>query len=245
MPKDPISRADELTALGWPSEEVARYAELWEYRRRWGSMNLEREDRLFLRKAEAALPPLPTGKAAARKSIREKSYYRWLRFNLEAMQAAEASMGLAEGECGAWTIVLEEELKVLDSCQPVLGLPDTIKARELTPMREAWAAEAAELGRSLSFDFAAPLIALKEQQTTSWKPLRDPSQAGDTSYPVLDTDGAAAFRARIGAAIDQQIRSSFPSLADSNPAPEPAAPESGSETPSPEATPGAVEEATV
>ena len=56
--------ADELQALGWSAEDVARYAELWDYRQRWGAMNLEREDRLFLRKAEAALPAIVTGKAA-------------------------------------------------------------------------------------------------------------------------------------------------------------------------------------
>ena len=78
MAKELTHRADELQALGWSAEDVARYAELWDYRQRWGAMNLEREDRLFLRKAEAALPAIVTGKAAAKKSITEKSYYLWL-----------------------------------------------------------------------------------------------------------------------------------------------------------------------
>lgn len=67
MAKELTHRADELQALGWSAEDVARYAELWDYRQRWGAMNLEREDRLFLRKAEAALPAIVTGKAAAKK----------------------------------------------------------------------------------------------------------------------------------------------------------------------------------
>ena len=54
--KELTHRADELAGLGWSAEDVDRYAELWDYRQRWGAMNLEREDRLFLRKAEAALP---------------------------------------------------------------------------------------------------------------------------------------------------------------------------------------------
>ena len=54
MAKELTHRADELAGLGWSAEDVNRYAELWEYRQRWGAMNLEREDRLFLRKAEAA-----------------------------------------------------------------------------------------------------------------------------------------------------------------------------------------------
>ena len=80
---------------------TGRCIELWEYRQRWGAMNLEREDRLFLRKAEKALPAIVTGRAAAKKSIKDKTYYRWLRFHLDAMTEAEAGMGLGDGERGA------------------------------------------------------------------------------------------------------------------------------------------------
>lgn len=214
MPNDPTSRSDELAALGWPAEEVARYVELWGYRRRWGSMNLEREDRLFLRRAEAALPPLPTGKASTRKSIREKSYYRWLRFHLEAMRAAEAAMTLSEGEVGVWPVMLEEEIRVLESCQPVLGLPDTIKARDLSQLRERWAEEAASVGRCLEFDFAAPLVALKQQQFSSWKPLREGGQGDDRLYPVIAGEALSSFRSRAAAELAERISSTFPSLAD-------------------------------
>ena len=89
MAKELTHRADELKALGWSHDEVSRYAELWEYRQRWGAINLEREDRLFLRKAEAALPKIPTGKAPSNKPLQEKSYYRWLRFYLDAMNQME------------------------------------------------------------------------------------------------------------------------------------------------------------
>ena len=50
--KETSHRGEELKDLGWSAPDVARYIELWEYRQRWGAMNLEREDRLFLRKAE-------------------------------------------------------------------------------------------------------------------------------------------------------------------------------------------------
>jgi hypothetical protein len=64
MRKEEGSRSGELRDLGWPAEDVRRYEELWEYRQRWGAINLEREDRVFLRRAEAALPKRLTGKAA-------------------------------------------------------------------------------------------------------------------------------------------------------------------------------------
>ena len=52
MAKELTHRADELKQLGWNQEDLYKYIELWDYRQRWGSINLEREDRLFLRKAD-------------------------------------------------------------------------------------------------------------------------------------------------------------------------------------------------
>ena len=66
VPKETSHRGDELKGLGWSEADVFRYVELWEYRQRWGAMNLEREDRLFLRKAENALPKIISGRAAAK-----------------------------------------------------------------------------------------------------------------------------------------------------------------------------------
>ena len=213
------NRAEELRALGWSAEDVRRYVDLWEYRQRWGAINLEREDRAFLRKAEAALPRRLSGKGSEKKRTRDKSHYRWLAFHLQAMQAAAEGLGLAEGEQAAWPILLEEELRVLDYYEPVLGLPDTLKARELVAFREQWIATAAGRGRTLSFDFVAPLEDLKQRETTSWKPLRGDGN-GDSSYPVLEAGAAAAFRTELRPAISAEIRRLLPSLQDSDkPAP--------------------------
>ena len=38
--KETSHRGDELKGLGWSEPDVARYVELWEYRQRWGAMNL-------------------------------------------------------------------------------------------------------------------------------------------------------------------------------------------------------------
>ena len=70
------NRAGELKDLGWSPEDVRKYEELWEYRQRWGAINLEREDRLFLRKAEAALPKLSSGRGSEKKRLQDKSHYR-------------------------------------------------------------------------------------------------------------------------------------------------------------------------
>lgn len=215
MQQTEAHRAEELRDLGWSADEVRRYAELWEYRQRWGAINLEPEDRAFLRKAEAALPRrLANGRGSARKSTRDKSHYRWLAFHLEAMRAHERQASLAEGEEGAWPILLEEELRALAYYEPVLGLPDTIKARAFQAERERWAQEALPLARPLRFDFEAPLAALQAEGGSKWKPLR--GTPGDDVYPVLEAEAAAAFRARVRREVVALVRSTLPSLQDSD-----------------------------
>jgi hypothetical protein len=210
--KDEISRADELQALGWAVEDVRRYEELWEYRHRWGAINLEPEDRAFLRKAEAALPKLSTGsKGSIKKTLQEKSHYRWLAFYRDSMLASPAEQGLAEGEQGAWPALLGEELRLLDELKPVLGLPDTLKARNLMPLREQLIQEATEPVRLLDFDFIGPLEELKQRERTSWKPLRGEASS-DQTYPVLAGDALEAFRQKVRETLGDQMRSSFPSL---------------------------------
>ena len=220
MAKDETSRGAELLALGWTAEEVRKYEELWEYRQRWGAINLEPEDRQVLRKAEALLPKRVAGKGSAKKAIQDKAYYQWLSFYREAMLGAAAGLGLAAGEEAAWAILIEEEQRALDYYQPVLGLPDTLKAKLLMPLREQWTSEAG--GRTLEFDFVAPLEALKATQTTNWKPLRAEDAANPKAYPVLEAGDAAALRAKVRQEMVTFIRANFPSLKDSD-KPEPAA----------------------
>jgi hypothetical protein len=118
-------------------------------------------------------------------------------------------------------VILEEELRLIDYEQPVLGLPDTLKARELAPRREAWAAAAAGQGRCLSFDFAAPLDTLRQKQKTSWRPLREGDAASDTTYPVLSDAALDAFRATVRRDLAPLLRALLPSLAETDKPPVP------------------------
>ena len=211
MAKDEISRADELQAMGWPAEDVRRYADLWEYRHRWGAINLEPEDRAFLRKAEAALPKRVSGKAALKKALQDKSHYRWLAFYREAMLAHEAEQQLNAGEQGAWPVLLTAELALLEELQPVLGLPDTLKARELVALREELLAQAASAGRNLTFDYVSPLEELKQKERSNWKPLRGDAST-DTSYPLLSADAVEPFRSEASRVLGEWMRSHLPSL---------------------------------
>ena len=207
-------RSGELKELGWSPEDCRKYEELWEYRHRWGAINLEREDRIFLRKAESALPKIVTGKAE-KKKLQDKSYYRWLAFYRDAMATSDSAAGLGESEVAAWPILLQEELRAIDYYQPVLGLPDTLKAKELIAVRELLATKAAAAGRVAQFGFVDVLEELKRNEKTSWKPLRGDGNS-ETSYPVLPADAAEAFRQDARSTLTAAIRELFPSLKDSD-----------------------------
>ncbi|WP_320677588.1 hypothetical protein [Prochlorococcus sp. MIT 1300] len=218
MAKETTHRAEELKALGWSTDEVNRYAELWDYRQRWGAINLEREDRQFLRKAESVLPEIVKQKHSVRKSIQEKSYYRWLRFYLDSMDEAESKFDLLEGERGVWAILLEEELRLLDYYKPVLGLPDTLKAKGLLSVRESLAKSAEGLGaessKEYSYDFESPIELLKSKEATTWKPLRESLGSQPNPYLVLSARAIIGFRSKVRSKLTPLIREILPSLKD-------------------------------
>jgi len=83
LKKELSHRSHELKALGWNQEDLTRYEDLWDYSQRWGLINLEREDRQFLKKAEKLLPKIQNKKISVKKTIEEKSYYLWLKFYLD------------------------------------------------------------------------------------------------------------------------------------------------------------------
>lgn len=215
MVKEEGSRGEELRALGWSAEEVRTYEELWEYRQRWGAINLEPEERQLLRKAEALLPRRASGRGPQRKTIREKSHYRWLQHCLDGLRSSDTETALAAGEVGAWPILLEEELRALRYYQPVLGLPDTLKTKAFTAARERWVAEAAEIGRTVQHDFSQ-LLASVPADGSRWKPLRGEEHAEASDYPVLDAEAAEAFRARVRREICAFTRATYPSLQESD-----------------------------
>ena len=211
-------RAEELTSLGWSNDDVARYIELWDYRQRWGAINLEREDRQFLRKAEAAMPKVVVGKSSIKKPLNEKSYYKRIVFNLESMNKLEKTFKLSSGSKGIWRIVLEEELRALDYYQPVLGLPDTIKAKALEPFREEIIQKALKQYDDIQvkkYDFNASLRELVKKEATKWRPLRDLTEE-NSDYPILSEKAVKSFRSELRSEFLPLIKSLFPSLAESD-----------------------------
>ncbi len=219
MAQELTHRAGELKELGWNQEDLNRYIELWDYRQRWGAINLEREDRQFLRKAESLLPAISKAKVSVKKPLHEKSYYRWLKFFLNEMNAAEVQDSDQQGKRGLWPIILEEEIRAIEYYQPVLGLPDTIKAKLINPLREELVKDASvnlkiEI-KSSSFDFQKTLKKAKSiKENNSWRSIRGEGELNDTSYPLIDDGSILEFRKVVSNKLLNFIRENFPSLAE-------------------------------
>jgi hypothetical protein len=139
------------------------------------------------------------------------------------MDAAEGGYSLPAGSRGAWPILLEEERRLLDYYQPVLGLPDTIKAKSFDAVREELAAQAGPLaaadGQTKTYDFMSALKELKEKENSKWRHLRE--QEGDQPYPVLSAEAASSFRSEVRSRLSPLLRDTLPSLAETEkPAPD-------------------------
>ena len=221
MAKELTHRAEELKQLGWNQEDLYKYIELWDYRQRWGSINLEREDRLFLKKAESLLPEISKNKVSVKKPLKEKSYYCWIQFFLNEMNNFELNEDLDEGMRGVWPIFLEEELRVIDYFEPVLGLPDTIKAKLIGPIREDLAKQAMEnYEKSIiikQFDFHGTLVSAKSSgKNSNWRSLRDGTFAENQDYQIIDKTCVLEFRKKVNEKLLSFIKENFPSLADTD-----------------------------
>ncbi len=221
MAKELTHRADELKQLGWNQEDLFKYVELWDYRQRWGSINLEREDRLFLRKAESLLPEISKNKVSVKKPLKEKSYYCWIQFFLNEMNEFESKANLADGMRGVWPIFLEEELRVIDYYEPVLGLPDTIKAKLIAPIREDLVKEALknyeESIITKKFDFQGTLANAKTSgKNSSWRTLRGDDLENNQDYQIIDKQQVLEFRKIVNEKLLSFIRENLPSLSETD-----------------------------
>ncbi len=213
--KELSHRSHELKLLGWNQDDISRYEELWEYTQRWGLINLERDDRQFLKKAQKLIPKPQPKKTSTKKSIEEKSYYLWLDFYLEEIKNFDKK-NLSEGEISVWQILLEEELELLKKYKPVMGLPDTLKAKELYKSRKNILEESVKKynckeSRKL-FDFDVVINTANENKKKSWKSLIENSKDDKNHYPILKINEHLKLRNFVRQQIEEFMITNYSSL---------------------------------
>ena len=215
MNKETSHRSPELKKLGWSQEDITRYEELWDYSQRWGLINLEKEDRQFLRKAEKLLPKIQPKKISNKKSIQEKSYYLWLNFYFEKINNFRTSI-LQTSIQSVWEILLEEELKLLDKYKPVMGLPDSIKAKELASIRKNLINSSFDMFEANNSDnlFDFEIVNNPEEQKISktWKSIIDNTPDENKNFPLIPEEFIEKFRVQVKHNIEEFMVNNYPSL---------------------------------
>ena len=215
MKKELSHRSHELKALGWNQEDLTRYEDLWDYSQRWGLINLEREDRLFLKKAEKLLPKIQNKKISVKKTIEEKSYYLWLNFYLDEINIF-CNSNLPKNKHGVWTLLIEEEIKLLKELQPVMGLPDTLKAKNLFEIRKDLMNkafnefDAKKNDKSLNFDEV--LNNSEKDVGKNWKSITEKDPEANKTFPIIDSANIEKFRSAIKEDLSLFMKNNFPSL---------------------------------
>ena len=217
MNKESSHRSHELKAIGWNVEDITRYEELWEYSQRWGLINLEREDRQFLKKAEKLIPKIQPKKTSIKKTIEEKSYYLWLNFYLNKLKTFSNS-NVPTDMLSVWEIMIEEELNLLKKLNPVMGLPDTLKAKELHKVRAILVQNSFNNYEAQNcdtlFDFEIERNSEDEVIGKSWKSLIENDSSQKDKFPILDKKNADKLRIEILKNLEEFMISNYPSLKD-------------------------------
>tara|TARA_Y100001933_G_scaffold265185_1_gene336608 strand:+ start:5247 stop:5906 length:660 start_codon:yes stop_codon:yes gene_type:complete len=213
--KETSHRSHELKEIGWNSEDITRYEELWEYSQRWGLINLEREDRQFLKKAEKLIPKLQPKKTSNKKLIEDKSYFLWLNFYFNEIKEFNNS-NLSKDVESVWSIMIEEEMNLLKKYSPVMGLPDTLKAKDLKIIRKqlidkAFSVFNAKKSEKL-FDFNLVYDYTKQKESKSWKSLVENDLEVKDQFPLIDKKNRLKFSEEANKEIENYMLNNYPSL---------------------------------
>jgi len=217
LTKETTHRSHELKEFDWNQDEITRYEELWEYSQRWGLINLEREDRQFLKKAEKLIPKLQPKKTSVKKSIEEKSYYLWLNFYLEKIRLFN-ERSLSKDIRSVWEILIQEELELLVKWKPVMGLPDTLKAKELFKVRKdlldlSFKSYEAKNNNDL-FDFDIVLNHSEQNISKTWKSLIVNMPDERNNFPIINEKYINKFVPIVNTSIETFMKDNYPSLKD-------------------------------
>tara|TARA_Y100001933_G_scaffold116138_1_gene115983 strand:+ start:3413 stop:3895 length:483 start_codon:yes stop_codon:yes gene_type:complete len=154
-------------------------------------------------------------KVSNKKSIKEKSYYLWLNFYLEKINIFRVSI-LKISTISVWEVLLEEELKLLDKYKPVMGLPDSIKAKELASIRKNLIKLSFDMfeGKNSTKLFDFEIINNPNEQNISktWKSIIENTPEEMKSFPLIPEKFIENFRIQVKDNIEEFMINNYPSL---------------------------------
>ncbi len=160
------------------------------------------------------LPKIQNKKISVKKTIEEKSYYLWLNFYLDEINIFSNS-NLPKNKHGVWTLLIEEEIKLLKELKPVMGLPDTIKAKNLFENRKelinkAFSAfEAKNNDKLFNFD---DVLNSEKNVGKNWKSITEKDPEANKTFPIIDSANTEKLRSAIKEDLSSYMKDNYPSL---------------------------------
>ena len=112
--------------------------------------------------------------------------------------------------------MIEEELKLLKELQPVMGLPDTLKAKNLFANRKQIIEKAfkkydAKNNNEL-FDFTNIFNKSKKDVSKSWKSIIEKDPEANKTFPIVNNNNVEDLRFEINEDLKSFMRGNYPSL---------------------------------
>ncbi|WP_216923305.1 hypothetical protein [Synechococcus sp. CCAP 1479/9] len=150
-------------------------------------------------------------KPSKAKPISQKSYFRWLYRCLLRMREFESCQGLLAGEHSVWTIIVEEELRALESLKPLLDMDDIHKSKGMCLVRDDLAAQARPVIRTLNFDFTSILEGMPGSPKIGVRSITSTSRE-ITYYPIISESSAISFRHVCSVELSSRLQRILPSL---------------------------------
>ena len=168
-----------------------------------------------MKKAEKLLPKIQNKKISVKKTIEEKSYYLWLNFYLEEINIFSSS-NLPKNKYVVWTILIEEEIKLLKELQPVMGLPDTLKAKNLFENRKNLINKAFSefdaKDNDKVFNFDEVLKNSEKDVGKNWKSITEKDPEANKTFPIIDSANIEKLRSVIKEDLSLYMKDHYPSL---------------------------------
>jgi len=150
-----------------------------------------------------------------KKNIEEKSYYLWLNFYLDKINTFSNS-NLPKNKHSVWTLLIEEEIKLLKELQPVMGLPDTLKAKNLFKNRKELINKAFRefdaKNNDKVFNFDDVLNKSEKNVGKNWKSITEKDPEANKTFPIIDSANIEKLRSVIKEDLSLYMTDNYPSL---------------------------------
>jgi len=161
------------------------------------------------------LPKIQNNEISVTKTIEEKSYYLWLNFYLDEINIFSNS-NLPKNKHSVWILLIEEEIKLLKELQPVMGLPDTIKAKNLFENRKELInkafSEFEAKNNDKVFNFDDVLNNSEKNVGKNWKSITEKDPEANKTFPIIDSANIEKLRSEIKEDLSLYMKDNYPSL---------------------------------